>query len=209
MKDANQKTSQNRQSSSQHYQEIPIASPRQPAVSSRGRPIKQSTFLSPVHERRKINDSLDIAGSSATSSTSDHSDYGSVANSKCYHTGDMYDMAMSVGHDVDSVHSDISNDMSIERGHPPVQLAWQMNSCFIDSLIMCLMSSDPFRETVLRSFGKWDEILDNHAFYHLSLVMRDMEERRCGSDHNEPVIYSPSILEKLEYITQLNCQDTL
>ena len=63
---------------------------------------------------------------------------------------------------------------------------------------MCLVSSDPFREAVLKSFGKKDEILNDHAFYHLSLVIQDMEKRRCGSDANEPVIFSPSIVRIME-----------
>jgi hypothetical protein len=29
----------------------------------------------------------------------------------------------------------------------------------------------PFCEIVLKSFGKWDEILNDHAFYHLPLVL--------------------------------------
>ena len=97
-------------------------------------------------------------------------------------------MGISVGHTIDSVASDISNNEEIEHGSAPVQLAWQMNSCFVDSLIMCLVSSDPFCEAVLKSFGKMDGILNDHAFYHLSVIIQDMEKRRCDSDANVPVL---------------------
>ena len=98
-----------------------------------------------------------------------------MADPKVLLTNDLADMGISVGHTIDSVASDISNNEEIEYGSAPVQLAWQMNSCFIDSLIMCLVSSDPFCEAVLKSFGKMDEILNDHAFYHMSFVIQDME----------------------------------
>jgi hypothetical protein len=46
-----------------------------------------------------------------------------MADHKVSPTNDLANMGMSVGHAVDSVPSDVSNNEEIENGNPPVQLA--------------------------------------------------------------------------------------
>lgn len=62
-----------------------------------------------------------------------------MADHKVSLTKNIAKISMSVGHDVDSIPSDTSNNQDFEHGNPQVPLAWQMNSFFIDFVITCLV----------------------------------------------------------------------
>jgi len=79
-------------------------------------------------------------------------DQGSQANLIIGEVVDHFQLVGDIKKYDDSVASSISkktNDYFEETC--PVSLAWQKNSCFIDSLIQCFMSSHPLQQAILES----------------------------------------------------------
>ena len=76
----------------------------------------------------------------------------------------------------------------------PVSLAWQKNSCFIDSLIQCFMSSYPLQQAILESDSTW-KISKYCAFFGIASVMNEMEMHRTKEQNFVQIIYSRAVLD--------------
>jgi hypothetical protein len=54
--------------------------------------------------------------------------------------------------------------------YPPVVLIWQNNSCFIDSLLQCLISNAHYRE-MIDNDSTWDAYVENTAFHEVATTI--------------------------------------
>ena len=83
-------------------------------------------------------------------------DQGSKANFIIGEVVDHFELVGDMKKDDDSVASSISKHSNnyFEETYP-VSLAWQKNSCFIDSLIQCFLSSHPLQQAILESDSTW------------------------------------------------------
>jgi hypothetical protein len=95
-----------------------------------------------------------------------------------------------------SVSSSLSNTSNQNPTQPPVQLANKDNSCFIDTLIMCYVSSPPIRASIVNCPDSFT-VSNYLAFFHIAMIMKDMEDRRTGSDMNYPIVYKPENLKRI------------